>query len=123
MILRQETLRETLKNKEGQVAVIINLSFPALHKSENAKAEYKPFCRFYRKAAEGFRRFAGGTLYQKAEKNPPGTPPCGAVLRFRHQETEDTLTITLGGSVFDGFSTYPLPEDVRVWEKKTGLLR
>ena len=123
MILRQETLRETLKNDQGQVTVIINLSFPSLYKSESGKAPCKTFCRFYRKAAEGFRRFAGEALCKKAEKNPPGTPPCGAVLWFRHQETEDTLTVTLGGSVFDGFSTYPLPEDVRIWEKKTGLLQ
>ena len=59
MILRQEILRETLKNDQGQVTVIINLSFPSLYKSESGKAPCKTFCRFYRKAAEGFRRFAG----------------------------------------------------------------
>ena len=123
MILRQETLRETLKNKEGQVAVIINLSFPALVKKKDKTALCKPFCRFYRKAAEGFRAFAGNELHKKAKSNPPGTPPCGAVLRYGCEETEESFTITLSGSVFDGFSTHPIKEDVRVWEKKTGLLR
>ena len=123
MILRQETLRETLKDEKGQVTVIINLSFPVLQKNGDPKSVCKPFCDFYRKAAEGFRRFAGSELHKKAGKNPPGTPPCGAVLRYHHKENEDSFTITLGGSVFDGFSTYPIPEDVRVWEKKTGLLR
>ena len=123
MTLQQETLRETLQDENGQVTVIVNLSFPTLHKKKDKSALCKPFCDFYRKAAEGFRAFAGSELHRKAQSNPPGTPPCGAVLRYRHKETEDAFIITLSGSVFDGFTAHPIREDVRVWEKKTGLLR
>lgn len=123
MTLQQETLRETLQDENGAVTVIVNLSFPSLTKKDGKSSLCKPFCRFYRKAAEGFRAFAGRELHQKAKSNPPGTPPCGAVLRYGCEETEDAFTVTLSGSVFDGFTAHPIKEDVRTWEKKTGLLR
>ena len=99
MQLQKELLRETVNAGDGTVAVIVNLAYPT------AKGKkYKTFCAFYRKVAEAFREFARTELKAKAAKNPPGTPPCGAVLRFEaaeekegviYAETDDIATITI----------------------------
>lgn len=118
MQLQKEILRETVSADDGTVAVIINLSYPA------AKGkDVKTFCAFYRRTAEAFREFARTQLKARAAKNPPGTPPCGAVLKFETAEEKDFVTVTLSGSVFDGFSAHPIPPDVRKWEKGMRFLR
>ena len=118
MQLQKELLRETVNAGDGTVAVIVNLAYPT------AKGKkYKTFCAFYRKVAEAFREFARTELKAKAAKNPPGTPPCGAVLRFEAAEEKEGVIVTLQGSVFDGFTTHPIPTDVRKWETGMRFLR
>ncbi len=118
MQLQKEILRETVPADDGGVAVILNVTYPAA-KGKKCKA----FCEFYRRTAEAFREFACNELKAKACKNPAGTPPCGAVLRFDATEEKETVTVTLSGSVFDGFETHTIPKDVRVWDREMKLLR
>lgn len=125
-MLQNETIKETVTSETGAPLVIINLSYPTLpkkkvpFKKEPLRAHFVPF---YRRAAEGFLDFARKELAQKAKKNPEGTPPCGAVLRWKLQsDTDETLCISLEGSVFDGTETFAIMGDERTWDKKTGLL-
>lgn len=118
MQIQKEILRETVPGADGSVAVILNVAYPA---AKGKKC--KTFCDFYRKTAEAFREFARTELKVRAGKNPAGTPPCGAVLKFDAKEEKETVTVTLSGSVFDGFATHPIPADVRVWDRETRLLR
>lgn len=118
MQLQKELLRETVTASDGTVAVIVNVAYPVVKGKK-----YKTFCDFYRRTAEAFREFARTDLKARAAKNPPGTPPCGAVLKFDAAEEKDSVTVTLSGSVFDGFSAHPIPSDVRKWEKGMRFLR
>lgn len=113
MTLQKETLRETVPANDGTPAVILNVTYPAAKGKKS-----KGFCAFYKQIAEAFCTFARRDLRAKAAENPPGTPPCGAVLRFDAAEDKDVVTVTLSGSVFDGFETHPIPTDVRVWDKR-----
>lgn len=125
-MLQNETIKETVTSDAGEPLVIVNLSYPTLPKKkipfqkDPLRAHFVPF---YRRAAEGFLDFARKELAQKAKKNPEGTPPCGAVLRWTLQnDTDETLCISVEGSVFDGTDTFAITKDERIWDKKTGLL-
>lgn len=125
-MLQNETIKETVASDTGAPLVIVNLSYPTLPKKkiplkkEPLRTHFVPF---YRRAAEGFLDFARKELAQKAKQNPEGTPPCGAVLRWELQsDTEETLCISVEGSVFDGTDTFAITKDERTWDKKTGLL-
>ena len=118
MMLQKETLRETVPADDGRTAVIINLTYPAAKGKKN-----KVFCAFYRQAAEAFCTFARTDLKARAAANPPGTPPCGAVLSFEAAEEKNAVIVTLSGSVFDGFETHPIPKDVRKWDKEMRFLQ
>ncbi len=126
-MLQNETIKETVTSETGTPLVIVNLSYPTLPKK---KAPFKKeplrahFVPFYRRAAEGFLDFARKELAQKAKQNPEGTPPCGAVLRWKlTDDTDETLCISIEGSVFDGRETFPIVGEERTWDKKTGLLK
>ena len=125
-MLQNETIKETVTSDAGMPLVIVNLSYPTLPKKkipfqkEPLRAHFVPF---YRRAAEGFLDFARKELAQKAKKNPAGTPPCGAVLRWHLQsDTDETLCISVEGHVFDGTEMFAMMADERTWNKKTGLL-
>ncbi len=124
--LVEKTIRDTLKDESGRVLVILNIAYPAcaekkvLKKKSPLQQRLDPF---YSQAAEGFAAFARGELLDKAKKNPIGTPPCGAVLHWKLvEETEETLSLCVEGSVFDGFDAHRILPDTRRWNKKTGLL-
>lgn len=131
------TIRETLKDENGRVLVVLNIAYPACAEKKtlhgrllpgNAKNKKKmPLQQhlepFYERAAAGFAAFARGELLDKAKANPDGTPPCGAVLRWvMTEESEEALTVRVEGSIFDGKDSYAVPPDVRRWNKRTGLL-
>lgn len=137
--LEDQTIRETVQDDAGRVLVILNLTYPALpekkspiplsllHRGKASRSTkdhlQTRLNRFYHETAEAFAAFARGELRTKAQANPEGTPPCGAVLRWSlTQETEQTLTIRVEGSIFDGFDTHPIPPDTRTWEKQSGIL-
>lgn len=142
--LTDATMRETVKGEDGRVLVILNLTYPAveekseakgrscpkrasvfrfLRKKEDADAPLAQVASFYRSVAEAFACFARGELAKRAAANDAELPPCGAVLRWRLQEeTDDSFTVELDGSVFDGVESHPIPKDVRVWRKCDGLL-
>lgn len=118
MVIQKETLRETVKTSDGAVAVILNVTYPVA-KGKRCKG----FCAFYKQVAEAFCAFARKDLKAKAAENPSGTPPCGAVLKFDAAEDGEFVTVTLWGSVFDGFETHPIPTDVRKWDKDLRFLQ
>lgn len=146
--LTDATMRETVKGEDGRVLVILNLTYPAveekseargrscskraspnrvffrfLRKKEDTDAPLAQVASFYRSVAEAFASFARGELAKRAAANDAELPPCGAVLRWRLQEeTDDSFTVELDGSVFDGVESHPIPKDVRVWRKCDGLL-
>lgn len=132
-----KSIRDTLKDDEGHVLVVINITYPAcaekktLHgrllpgitKSKKKTPLQQNLEPFYERAATEFAAFARRELLDKAKANPDGTPPCGAVLRWRMtEESEEALTIRMDGSIFDGKNSYAIPPDVRCWNKRTGLL-
>lgn len=126
-MLQNEIIKETVTSDTGAPLVVVNLSYPTLpkkkeiFKKEPLRAHFVPF---YRRAAEGFLDFARKELSQKAKKNPEGTPPCGAVLRWElTEDTDETLCIRIEGSVFDGTETFAITKNERTWDKKTGLLK
>ena len=135
-LLTGKTIRETLKSDDGRALVVLNIAYPACAEQKPSRPRLLSGKRkksvplqetldpFYERAAAGFAAFARGELLDKSKANPNGTPPCGAVLQWKvAEETDDLLTVRLEGSVFDGRDAYPIPPDVRVWDKKTGSLR
>lgn len=135
--LTGKSIRDTLKDEEGRVLVVVNIAYPACAEKKTlhgrllpgtAKSKKKTPLQqnlepFYQRAAEEFAAFARGELLNKAKANPNGTPPCGAVLRWKMtEESEEALTIRMDGSIFDGRDSYAIPPDVRCWNKRTGLL-
>ncbi len=134
-LLTGKSIHETLKSDDGRVLVVLNIAYPACAEQKPPRSRLLSGKRkksvplqetldpFYERAASEFAAFARGELLEKAKANPNGTPPCGAVLRWKiAAETDDTLTVHLDGSVFDGRDAYPIPPDVRTWDKKTGQL-
>ena len=135
--LTGKAIRDTLKDEKGRVLVVLNIGYPACTEKKTLHGRLLPGITknkkktplqqnlepFYERAATEFAAFARGELLDKAKANPNGTPPCGAVMRWKMtEESEESLTIRMDGSIFDGRESYAIPPDVRRWNKRTGLL-
>lgn len=135
--LTGKTIRDTLKDEKGRVLVVLNIAYPACAEKKTLHGRLLPGIiknkkktllqqnlePFYERAAAEFAAFARGELLDKAKANPNGTPPCGAVMRWKlTEESEESLTVRMDGSIFDGRESYAIPPDVRRWNKRTGLL-
>ena len=135
--LTGKVIRDTLKDEKGRILVVLNIAYPACAEKKTlhgrllpgiAKSKKKTPLQqnlepFYERAATEFATFARKELLDKAKANPNGTPPCGAVLRWKMtEESEESLTICMEGKIFDGRESYAIPPDVRRWNKRTGLL-
>lgn len=135
--LTGKSIRDTLKDERGRVLVVLNIAYPVCVEKKTLHGRFLPGSAksrkkaplqqhlepFYERAAAGFAAFARGELLDKAKANPAGTPPCGAVLRWKiTEESEEALTIRVEGNIFDGRESYAIPPDVRRWNKRTGLL-
>ncbi len=123
----EKSVRDVIKDESGRELVILRICYPSVpqpkHIGKSAPSP-KRFNDFYEQAARGFEAFARQELLAKAKQNPAGTPPCGAVLRWSlTEETKETLTLCVEGSVFDGTDTHPISKDVRCWDRQSGLLK
>ncbi len=123
----ERSVRDVIKDESGRELVILRICYPSIPQQKHigkSVASPKRFNDFYEQAARGFEAFARKELSEKAKQNPAGTPPCGAVLRWSlTEETQETLTLCVEGSVFDGTDTHPIPKDARCWDRKSGLLK
>lgn len=121
----EQSVRDVIRDEAGRELVILRISYPSIPQGKHTKKDpSERFNDFYEHAARGFEQFARNELLGKAKQNPAGTPPCGAVLRWSlTDETKETFTLCVEGSVFDGTDTHPITKDVRCWDRKSGLLR
>lgn len=110
--------KEELKDASGRTLVIVNLIYPSLSGKTPLASRFNDF---YQKTADAYYAFAEDDLRTIAEKNPD-RPPCGAVLKAAvTAEDDETLTVTLDASVYDGQSRLTPFHDERRWDKRTGL--